>query len=86
MGEKKSATTGNDSYMGILNNSANFQRICMKLAIPMFLGSLIMNPESNLRNPKWRIQYGDRKNENLFDCYETWYLGVFWVAEYELEV
>jgi hypothetical protein len=60
--------------------------IVMKLGIWGFLESLNMNMRSKCEDLKWRIQYGDRKNQNLFDCYETRYPGVFRVAKYEFEV
>ena len=46
----------------------------------------IENLVSELQNSKWRIQNGSyiSANSQFFrDCAETWYMGVFGVADYE---
>ena len=52
----------------------------LKFGIQRFLGSLITNPNSKLRNSKWRIQYCGRKCKTLLDWYDIGYLGVFRAA------
>ena len=49
------------------------------------LGSLITNPESKFRNPKWQIQYGGPKFKKSLDWDDIRYLGDFRVADYKSE-
>ena len=55
----------------------------MKVGTWGFLELLITNPDSTIRNKKWRIQYGRQTCKKLLEWNENWYLGVFGVANYE---
>ena len=54
--------------------------ISMKFRSRRFLRMLITNLDWKSRNSKWRFQYGHRK---WLDFGDTWYSGVFEVADYE---
>ena len=58
----------------------------IKFGTRRFLGSLITNPSSTLKNSAWRIQDGWLKCKKLLNCGEIWYSGFFGIADYESEL
>lgn len=47
------------------------------------LGSLILNVTSKVKNSKYGIQYGDQNWQIFTYLSETWYKGLFGVADFE---
>ena len=58
----------------------------MKIGTWGFLELLITNPDSTIRNKKWRIQYGRPTCKKLLDWDENWCSGVFGVVDYESKI
>ena len=50
------------------------------------MGSLFTDSSLEIRNSKWRIQYGEQKVKNLLEWDDIWYSGVFEVADEESEL
>ena len=73
----------------ILVKILSFFAIASKLRVWGFSGSLITNLVSELKNSKWKIENGGDVSVNrkcFSNCYETWYTGIFGIADCDSDI